>query len=273
MYMGLIGMIITIVIMVLGAGYYFFGMSQSQSSITINNKQTTINSQQTTDNDQQSTNNQSPIDSARDVKNLVEQKSAEVSQQLTDNNEQQTINSQQMMGGDKQVTDNLPTRQTGSKQPTGELKIEDRLMSTGFSSSTKVRSIDTIVIHSSYDLNGSDPYSASGIIKEYTDYGVSAHYLIDRKGVIYRLVEDKNIAYHAGVSKMPDGRKNANDFSIGIEMMNTEKGQFTSAQYTAVDDLIASLKKQYKIKFVVGHNDIAPDRKTDPWNFDWKKVN
>ncbi|PIX91363.1 MAG: 1,6-anhydro-N-acetylmuramyl-L-alanine amidase AmpD, partial [Candidatus Moranbacteria bacterium CG_4_10_14_3_um_filter_41_65] len=24
--------------------------------------------------------------------------------------------------------------------------------------------------------------------------------------------------------------------------------------------------------FVVGHSDIAPDRKTDPWNFDWKKV-
>jgi len=134
------------------------------------------------------------------------------------------------------------------------------------------RTIDTIVLHSSYDLNGFDPYSVSGIVKEYEDYGVSAHYLIDRKGIIYRLVEDKNIAYHAGVSKAPDGRKNVNDFSLGIEMMNTEKGQFTSEQYSAVNDLIASLKKQYKIKFVVGHSDIAPDRKTDPWNFDWKKV-
>jgi len=112
----------------------------------------------------------------------------------------------------------------------------------------------------------------SGIVKEYTDYGVSAHYLIDRKGIIYRLVEDKNIAYHAGVSKMPDNRKNVNDFSIGIEMMNTEKGEFTGAQYVSVNNLIASLKKKYPIKSVVGHSDIAPDRKTDPWNFDWKKM-
>jgi len=36
--------------------------------------------------------------------------------------------------------------------------------------------------------------------------------------------------------------------------------------------LIASLKKQYPIKSVVGHQDIAPGRKTDPWNFDWKRL-
>lgn len=260
MYMGLIGMIITVLIMVLGMGYYFFGMSQSQSSITIDNQPAhilpsaeNVSGRQSTDSGQQETiNNQS----ARDVKNLVEQKSAETAK-IAD-----------------ETTKNIsPVTDTKKNEasPSGA-DIVDRLMSAGFSVPTKARSIDTVVIHSSYDLNGSDPYSTSGIIKEYTDYGVSAHYLIDRKGVIYRLVEDKNIAYHAGVSKMPDGRKNVNDFSIGIEMMNTEKGQFTSAQYRAVNDLIASLKKQYKIKFVVGHNDIAPDRKTDPWNFDWKKV-
>jgi AmpD protein len=63
-----------------------------------------------------------------------------------------------------------------------------------------------------------------------------------------------------------------NDFSIGVEMLNTLDGQYTEAQYKAVNNLIAYLKKQYPIKFVVGHKDIAPDRKADPWNFDWKKL-
>jgi N-acetyl-anhydromuramyl-L-alanine amidase AmpD len=145
-------------------------------------------------------------------------------------------------------------------------------MTSGFSVPAKARAIDTILLHSSYDLNGADPYSVSGVIKEYEGYGVSAHYLIDRGGTIYRLVADKNIAYHAGVSQMADGRTNVNDFSIGIEMLNTETDQFTTAQYAAVNNLIASLKKQYPITSVVGHSDIAPGRKTDPWNFDWEKL-
>lgn len=153
-----------------------------------------------------------------------------------------------------------------------DITVTDRLMTTGFTVSSKARTIDTIVLHSSYNPNGGDPYSVSALIKIYESYGVSAHYLIDRSGKVYRLVEDKNIAYHAGVSKMPDGRKNVNDFSIGIEIMNKEDTQFTKAQYDAVNTLVASLKKQYPIKSVVGHADIAPDRKTDPWNFDWKRL-
>lgn len=199
--------------------------------------------------------------------------------QLIDDNQQSIDNNQQTKASNEQLTNDLPTGQAGNKQPTesnqqgiGELKIENRLMSSGFAVPKSQRKIDTIVLHSSYDLLGKDQYSVSGIIKEYEDYGVSAHYLIDRKGTIYRLVEDKNIAYHAGVSKMPDGRTGVNNFSIGIEIMNTEKGQFTNAQYTAVNELITSLKKQYPIKSVVGHQDIAPGRKTDPWNFDWKRL-
>jgi len=251
--MGLIGMFVTILIMILGAGYFLFGSSSKESSLTNNTVIPNVA--------QELSKYEEVKKQAEEVKNLVEEKAVDVSQQLTDNNQQKTINN-------KQVTDNQPVEQMDS-----QLKIMDRLMTTGFTVPKSTRSIDTIVLHSSYDLNGSDPYSVSGIVKEYTDYGVSAHYLIDRKGTIYRLVKDKNIAYHAGVSKMPDNRKNVNDFSIGIEMMNTKKGSFTSAQYTAVNNLIASLKKKYPIKSVVGHSDIAPDRKTDPWNFDWKQLN
>jgi len=151
------------------------------------------------------------------------------------------------------------------------LKIKDKLMSFGFQKANG-RSIDTIIIHSSYDALGSDPYSVSGIIKEYEDYGVSAHYLIGRDGTIYRLVQEKDIAYHAGVSSVPDGRTGVNAFSIGIELVNTKTDKYTDDQYQTLNKLLTRLKSDYKIKYILGHNQIAPDRKDDPWNFDWSKL-
>ena len=151
-------------------------------------------------------------------------------------------------------------------------KIINRFISWGFQKASN-RKIDTIIIHSTYDALGNDPYSIDGIIAEYKQYGVSAHYLIARNGIAYHLVADQNIAYHAGVSKMPDGRTDVNNFSIGIEMANTTEGKFTSDQYATLNRLIGDLKKQYSIKYILGHSDIAPGRKTDPWNIDWSKVN
>jgi len=151
------------------------------------------------------------------------------------------------------------------------VKITDRLVNFGFQSATN-RSIDTIIIHSTYDAIGSDPFNVAGVIAEYTSYGVSPHYLIGRDGSIYRLVEDKNIAYHAGVAQTPDGRTNVNDFSIGIELINTKTDKVTDAQYAALNDLIVQLKSEYKIRYVLGHDQIAPGRKTDPWNLDWSRL-
>jgi len=152
-----------------------------------------------------------------------------------------------------------------------EFKIINKLVRFGFQKSSG-RSIDTLVVHSSYDAIGSDPYSVSGLIAEYKSYGVSPHYLIDRKGNVYRLVEDQNIAYHAGDSKMPDGRTGVNNFSIGVEIMTTKTEKPTSAQYGSLNGLIDYLKGKYKLKYILGHDDIAPGRKDDPWNFDWGKV-
>lgn len=152
-----------------------------------------------------------------------------------------------------------------------KLKIVNKLVDSGFQAANG-RKIDTIIIHSSYDALGDDPFSIDGIIKEYRDYGVSAHYLIGRDGSIYRLVQEKNIAYHAGVSSVPDGRTGANAFSLGIEMVNTKTGQMTAQQYTALKSLISDIKGRYEIKYVLGHNQIAPGRKDDPWNFNWNKL-
>lgn len=150
-------------------------------------------------------------------------------------------------------------------------KIIDKLVSWGFAKSDN-RKIDTIIVHTSYDAIGNDPYSVDGIIAIYKEYNVSAHYLIGRNGNIYRLVADKDIAWHAGASEMPDGRTNINDFSIGIEVVNTKDGKFTADQYASLNRLIDQLKEKYPVKNVLGHEDIAPGRKTDPWGIEWGKV-
>lgn len=153
-----------------------------------------------------------------------------------------------------------------------ELSITDRLITFGYRTPPSPRTIDAIVLHSTYNASGGDPYNLDKILAQFEQYGVGAHYLIDRSGKVYRLVRESDIAYHAGASKMPDGRKNVNDFSIGIELMGTEESGFSDKQYAAVNAIIAEVETRHEIRDVVGHGDVAPARKTDPWKFDWKKL-
>ncbi len=250
--MGLLGLLLTVVILVLGGGYYFFGMAPASQTF-INEAPPVTAGVPLYENLK---------DQANTLKDTVESKAQEDTVLLDDPHVDTAVKSAKTPPPESVVvTDETP-----------KTSIVDRLMSSGFSVPKQERSIDTIVLHSSYNPNGGDPYSVSALVKIYEEYGVSAHYLIDRDGKIYRLVADKNIAYHAGVSEMSDGRKNVNDFSLGIEIMNKKDTQFTKEQYSAVKSLVGTLKKKYAIKHIVGHDDIAPDRKTDPWNFDWKKL-
>ena len=162
-------------------------------------------------------------------------------------------------------------KEKADEKTNSSLSIINKYVSWGYAP-VSGRKIDAIIIHSSYDAIGSEPYSVSGLISEYKEYGVAPHYLIDRSGSIYRLVAEKNIAYHAGESQVPDGRTNVNNFSLGIELMNKEDGKFTDSQYGSLKKLVADIKKRYTVKYVLGHNQIAPGRKTDPWNFDWGRL-
>ena len=152
---------------------------------------------------------------------------------------------------------------------TGGIKSEP--ISWGFQKASG-RAIDTIVIHTTYNALGGDPYDYAKVLQEWKSYGVAPHYAIDRGGIVHQLVSDQNIAYHAGESKTPDGRSSVNTFSIGIEVINTQEGKFTYAQYGVLNSLIANLKGKYKIKYVLGHDEIASGRKTDPWGIEWEKV-
>ncbi len=224
------------------------------------------------------------LNSGNDVNNANEQ--ANDMNNNTNNNEQKIDNVQkiedpiesstetskaQSIAGSTSAQLKTPTTSTAPTEP-AKLKITDRLVSWGFATSSG-RKIDTIIIHSSYNAVGSDEHNLDDIInKEYKPAGVSPHYIIDRAGKVSRLVKDQNIAYHAGVSKVPDGRTNVNDFSLGIEIVETESESPNSAQYSALKSLLNYLKSEYKIKYVLGHSDIAPGRKTDSWGFDWGKV-
>lgn len=69
----------------------------------------------------------------------------------------------------------------------------------------------------------------------------------------------------------PDNRTAVNYFSIGIELIGDKTSGFTSAQYQTLSKLAANIMTRLPIRYITGHSDIAPGRKTDPWNFDWSK--
>lgn len=149
--------------------------------------------------------------------------------------------------------------------------IVPKWVQTGFYRSEK-RTIDILVIHSTYNASGGDRYNTNAILKQFQRYRVAAHYLIDRQGTVFQLVRDSDIAKHAGRSVLSDGSGNINSRSIGIELMNDTTDSPTELQYNALTGLIAGLSARYPIRHLVRHSDIAPGRKTDPWNTDWEGI-
>jgi len=107
------------------------------------------------------------------------------------------------------------------------------------------------------------------------DAKVSAHYLIDEDGSVARLVAEDRRAWHAGVACWA-GAIDVNARSIGIELVNPghEWGYrpFPSAQMAALIDLARDILARHPIPpgRVLGHSDVAPNRKQDPGElFDW----
>ncbi|WP_326517954.1 1,6-anhydro-N-acetylmuramyl-L-alanine amidase AmpD [Acinetobacter sp. CAAS 2-6] len=100
---------------------------------------------------------------------------------------------------------------------------------------------------------------------------VSAHLLILRSGEVLQFVNFNDRAWHAGRSSYL-GKKECNDYSIGIELEGSDDQPFESVQYAVLAQVVASLQQAYpKIQqHLAGHSDIAPGRKTDPGPyFDW----
>ena len=98
---------------------------------------------------------------------------------------------------------------------------------------------------------------------------VSAHFLIRRRGELLQFVAGDARAWHAGVSSFL-GRERCNDFSIGVELEGTGEHRYTEAQYRVLASLSRALCARWPLRWVAGHSDVAPGRKSDPGiAFDW----
>ncbi len=192
--------------------------------------------------------------------------------------------------------------------PTTQPKIIDRLMPMTHSRPRPTTAtIDTIVLHFSSDCSQhpDHPYDVAKQIQIYLKAQVSTHYLIDREGNIFRLVDEKRTAWHAGNGSLPwdPSRKSMNNTSIGIEMLaigskadmvplfmsatkyddlakkHPEWIGFTDPEYSSLKRLIADIESRHpEIKHdnhhIIGHEDWAGrKRRTDPGQtFDWAKI-
>lgn len=155
------------------------------------------------------------------------------------------------------------------------LKINDSKIFTNFFTKIKHRQIDFIILHHIVAKNLGEAIS---LLKKHQ---VSSHYIIDQNGDIFNLVDDKNIAHHAGVSFWQD-YDGLNQNSIGIEFFHPKPYQesFSPQQINSGIELCKFLKKKYNIiKDIIGHYEIAYfrdngflGRKDDPsYLFNWEK--
>jgi N-acetyl-anhydromuramoyl-L-alanine amidase len=152
--------------------------------------------------------------------------------------------------------------------------------------------VNALVLHhiSAVNLQPANPYDLEKILGIFTGASVpgeaptSAHYLIDRKGRVYALVDEKKRAWHAGLSRLATGEENVNDFSIGIEIMMTKDAAPTPQQYITLARLVADIQQRHPAitdERIVGHaairaawNEAHPDNQAPPKDdpgplFDW----
>jgi N-acetylmuramoyl-L-alanine amidase len=127
-----------------------------------------------------------------------------------------------------------------------------------------------VVIHHTSDN------TAEGALRTLTDpvRQVSSHYLIGRDGRIFKLVDERFRAWHAGESYW-SGIEDLNSVSIGIELDNNGREPYAEPLIAALLELLADIKSRFDIPDAnfVGHGDIAPGRKVDPSaGFPWRRL-
>jgi N-acetylmuramoyl-L-alanine amidase len=168
--------------------------------------------------------------------------------------------------------------------------------------------VDMIMLHFCSDCieHPENPYNYHRIMEIFTSVTVSAHYLIDREGVVHRFVPETNVAYHAGrgnIDWMPERANKLNEYSIGIEMLNISTWNdmalfkmpkekydaiatkhpdwigYTDAQYAALKALIEQIRSRHPAivfdrKHIIGHSEYAgTGRRTDPGElFDYTRI-
>lgn len=122
------------------------------------------------------------------------------------------------------------------------------------------------------------PWQAEDVAPDAPLGKVSAHYVVAEDGAVYRLVAEEHRAWHAGASSW-DGEGDVNHRAIGIEIVNGGHDfglpEFPDVQIEAVIALLRGIMERWSLgrARIVGHSDVAPERKLDPGEkFPWKKL-
>lgn len=106
------------------------------------------------------------------------------------------------------------------------------------------------------------------------EHEVSAHYLVGRDGQLWQMVDEAKRAWHAGAGRW-GGVDDVNSHSIGIELDCDGTAPFPEPLMARLEALLAELMARHAIgpQGVIGHSDMAPERKIDPGpRFDWRRL-
>lgn len=175
----------------------------------------------------------------------------------------------------------------------GQLSAATWLMSPNYNKRPENTTIDTIVIHNislppnEFGLCNDDglhyvkalftnqlDWDAHPYFQTIKGAEVSAHVFIERDGSMTQFVNFDDRAWHAGRSSYL-GRRECNDYSIGIELEGSDFVPFTAVQYEALAKVVSAIYAAYPKtrRHLTGHSDIAPGRKTDPGDyFEWARL-
>lgn len=141
----------------------------------------------------------------------------------------------------------------------------------------RTKAVSYVVMHSAEEIGSA--INTFTVPKE-----ASTHFIIGRDGKLIKMVDDKEVAHHAGPSYW-NGLTKINEVSIGIDLvMNSDKKSYSDAQYTTLNTLLDLLVAKYPTidkKNIIAHSDIATSenstvldgRRRDPDRFfDWGKI-
>lgn len=152
------------------------------------------------------------------------------------------------------------------------------LLSPNFDERPAGGPIDILILHYTGMRTAKEAVDRLRDLDPPTGKRVSSHYVVDEDGSVLALVPEEKRAWHAGISHWR-GTAELNGRSIGIEIVNPghEFGYrpFPALQMAAVCDLCLEILARHPIpaRNVIGHSDVAPDRKEDPGElFEWQAL-
>lgn len=149
--------------------------------------------------------------------------------------------------------------------------IERRRKSDNYSPGRRTP-LDMVVIHCTAAENVQG--SINWLCKSDHENRSSAHYVIAKDGYAWQLVDENDTAWHAGKAEWK-GNTDINARSVGIELENLNDGKdpYPEDQLNACLAIVlgACMRSGIKPENVVGHSDVSPDRKSDPYGFPWEQ--